>query len=240
MRIDAKILRKFIKAVPGYITEGVLDFTTNKDVGAVLVAIDTEQTCLATHKLYRRSFTGYEEFGSIGIQDLRLLERVLSRFPREVNITAGENILVINDNEKEAELAFADPEYIVKPTVNESDFKPDKYPVKLLQQRDALVEMIANGRTLGADTFAISVEKNKIVYSAISGENVLKEIRHIDIEVEPFEIKVQDIFKKVIDAIPPDAEIKLYLDPEKPIRIDGVCAEMSLTYIVAPMVIEEE
>ena len=78
------------------------------------------------------------------------------------------------------------------------------------------------------------------MYSAISGENVLKEIRHIDIEVEPFEIKVQDIFKKVIDAIPPDAEIKLYLDPEKPIRIDGVCAEMSLTYIVAPMVIEEE
>jgi len=239
LRVDAKILRKFLRGVPSFISEGILAFKEDGNIGATLVAVDTEQTCLAAHKLFRRSFSSYEELGSIGIQDLRLVERVLSRFPREVDVGIGENILVISDNEKKAELAFADPEYIAKPTVQEDKFKPDDYPVKLLQQRDALVEMIANGRTLGADTFAIQVEKNKIVYSAISGENSLKEIRYVDVETEPFEVRLQDSFKKVIDAIPPDAEIKVYLHPEKPIRIDAVGSEMHLTYIVAPIVVEE-
>jgi len=236
MRVDAKVLRKFFKAVPSFVNDGLFVVKENNEIGATLTAVDVEQTCLVSCKLFKRVIGEYNELGEMGIQDIQLVEKILGRFPREVTLAHNENVLLIYDNDREACIATADPEYITKPSVGEDKFK--EFDVVLAQQRDTLVNAISNARTIGADMFVLKIENGYFTISAQSGENILKEKRRVDVDTK-VEVTLPDTFKKVVSSIPTDCEVKISLSNDMPVRIDALSADMKITYIVTPMIVTE-
>lgn len=241
MKVDARILRKFFRAVPSFIGDGILAVDKEKDeqIAAVLTAVDTEQTCLTVCKLFKRVTRDYKELGVLGIQDIQLMEKVLGRFPREVTVDYNDNILLIYDNEREAEIVVADPEYVTKLSVNPDKVMSFEYDVVLTQQRDTLVDAIRNAKTIGADTFTLKVEDGYFIVSAHSGENMLKEKRRVDIDTK-VAVTLPDSLKKVVDRIPSDCEVKISMSNDLPVKIDAISAEMAITYVITPMIVTEE
>jgi len=236
MKVDAKVLKKFFRAVPSFVSDGLLVVKEDKDVGATLRAVDVEQTCLVVCKLFKHVTSDYTELGEMGIQDIQLVEKILGRFPREVTLAYNENILLIYDNEREASIATADPAYITEPSVIEDKFTD--FEVTLGQQRDTLVNAVNNARTIGADMFTLKVKNGLFTVAAQSGENILKEKRRVDVDKE-VEVTLPDTFKKVVSSIPSDCEVKIRLSNDMPVRIDAISSEMKITYIVTPMVVTE-
>ena len=234
MKVKTKTLSSFLKKVrmsgAQSISEGVLRFEKE---GLKFSANSDAQQARVMGWLKTGAFTEYEELGNVGLNDLENVVKVLDRFDDDISITKEGNLLTVKSKGKKVEIELVNENFLNTDT-NEPNLEfQETFDITASKLHDIIKDVKMNKDA----TLTIKTAAKAVLFT-----NTGKYKFANTIEAETCKGELMCSFgSPFTDAVENlDGPLQISVGPNYPCKIIEKVETSIVTFIVAPIVENEE
>lgn len=238
---DAKFWKNCIDAIVNLIDEGTLEIGSE---GMSLRAMDPSQIAMVSFNAPKKSFAAYNVQGSAKVSlNFDNLSKILgrSRSNESLSLTSEENKLVLQFAGKEGKRSFKVP-MLDMPLGHQKEPKVEHEA--LISMRSGAFKEMLRDATLISSHLSLEANESGFIMEAhgdsadlkLESEKTAEAITSIEVKKQARATFPLQYLEDIVKAAPEDAQLKLNLKTNAPLKLEYSIGEAGITYYLAPRI----
>ena len=232
MKLDINILIQYLDRLK-VLEKSILNFAED-GINCVGTSPSTIAACDAT--LNKVAITGYEPIGEVGVDDINLLVKKLSRFNGNVDLNVNENkFLEIRSSNKTLIAILPDISLFKK-----EDKKPNlEYPGFITVPVDIIKEAIKDAEVLNVDEIKFELNDNSLDLISENSEDKYVVSHKLTSSNEPVSVRMPlDYLRTIFENI--SEQVSVGIKNDYPLFIEFKNNMFNLKYYLAPKISDKK
>lgn len=230
MKIKKTILTNFIKKVnmsgSEKMDECLLKFEND---GLKISGNSANQTARVDGWLKKSAFKEYEDIGNLGITELEMLGKIITRFGDYVSLSLAGNLLTVFSEGKKVEVEITDEKYIKEDTGSPNIEYDETFDIGISKLKEVFDDATLNK---DCEIFIESKEKGVMFYN--TGKYKFKTTHDAASVVGGHKVKFGNPLIESTKNLTDD--VQLNMGNDKPLKIIETTDESVVTLFIAPRV----
>lgn len=232
MKVDSATLSKFLTLVNLSSEIEIKECILRGDADKLsVIAITPSKVVIVNGELKG----DYSSIGTIGVDDLSLLKRMLTAFSGEIDLVVTTNKLKLSNKKTKVELVLRNTQYILN-EVDKTKFD-GVYNKTLGNEFNLTLENVREFQKyygVFGKELIISGENNNVTFDLVNGDNSLNLTLDIAETVAKFEVKLASLFMNLIGTIASGVKLSIN-DGVNAVLLTHSTDNFNINYIVAPL-----
>lgn len=227
MKINNKLFSEFFKKCT--LNGRIMTCVIRSDGKEINVKTKFGNTTAVLGKL-----TLVSEVFNFPVKDSAKLLKILETFGDKISIEVNDNIMKVFDENREAEIILADESYIDNEITKDAPFT---YEGSFDVKSSLLKDSIRNASIVNSKDYLFEVKDN-VFYVTIGDKNFDKMTEKVAVKFADCKSNFGEIITDVVAVL--DKDLKIFLKNDYPIKIEETTKDMSIIYVVAQIVKQED